>query len=336
MDVKLQRILRVVAALAATLATGTLGFRFIAKFPWLDAVYMAVMTMTTVGYGEIHPLNEQARLFNTFYMLLSVSMLLLALGVMTQAIIEAQLGNVLEKRRTRRMIEHLKDHYIICGFGRVGRGAALELRQSEMPFVIIDKREERVEYAMRQGYLACLGDSTRDETLKEVHVERAAGLIGALATDADNLFAVISAKTLNPKIRVSVRAAEEEAERKMRQVGADSVFAPYVMTGTRLAQALLRPHVHQFLDFATTSLGLNVKIEQLQVGPQCELVDRTLAETRIRSELKAIVLAIRRSDGSMEFNPAADSVIRAGDYLIVMGEPEPLRQLERRVTGGLV
>lgn len=334
MEMQFKRIVRVVGALAATLVTGACGFHFVAGFPWLDAVYMAVMTMTTVGYGEIHPLNETARLFNTFYMLLSVSMLLLALGVMTQAIIEAQLGNLLGKRRTKKMIDHLKDHYIICGFGRVGRGAALELKQANVPFVIIDKREDRVDYAMRMGYLGCLGDSTRDETLKEVHVERAAGLIGALATDADNLFAVISAKTLNPTIRVSVRAAEEEAERKMRQVGADSVFAPYVMTGTRLAQALLRPHVHQFLDFTTTSLGLNVRIEQLAVGAQCDLVDRSLAETRIRSELKVIVLAIRRAGGEMEFNPAADAVIRAGDFLIVMGEPEPLRQLEARVTGG--
>lgn len=329
----IRRIVNVGAAIAATILVGTLGFALIANFPWLDAVYMAVMTMTTVGYGEIRPMSETARLFNTFYMLLSVSMLLLALGVMTQTIFEAQLGNVLGKRRVKKMIDKLENHYIICGFGRVGRGAAAELKQSGVPHVIIDRREDRVEWAMRQGYLACLGDSTRDETLNEVRVMQAKGLIAALATDADNLFAVISAKTLNPKIRVAARAAEEEAERKMRQVGADAVFAPYVMTGTRLAQSLLKPHVRQFLDFATTNIGLDVGIEQLEVGAESDLVGKSLADLRIRSELKVIVLAIRRSDGKMVFNPPADAVIQSRDYLIVMGETEPLRRLESRVTG---
>lgn len=333
MQSPIRRIVIVGLAIVGTIVVGTLGFGLIAHFPWLDAVYMAVMTMTTVGYGEIRPMNETARLFNTFYMLLSVSMLLLALGVMTQTIFEAQLGNLLGKRRVKKMIDKLDNHYIICGFGRVGRGAAAELRQSGVPHVIIDRREDRVEWAMRQGYLACLGDSTRDETLNEVRVMQAKGLIAALATDADNLFAVISAKTLNPNIRVAARAAEEEAERKMRQVGADSVFAPYVMTGTRLAQSLLKPHVRQFLDFATTNIGLDVSIEQLEVGVGSDLVGKSLADLRIRSELKVIVLAIRRADGKMEFNPAANAVIEARDYLIVMGENEPLRRLETRVTG---
>jgi len=317
------------------MAIGTLGFVFIAGYPWLDAVYMAIMTMTTVGYGEIRPLSQAARIFNTFYMLLGVSMLLLALGVMTQTIIEIQFGNLLGKRRVRKMIDQLENHYIVCGFGRVGRGAASELQQAGVKLVIIDRREDRVEWAMRNGYLACLGDSTRDETLKEVRLDKAAGLIAALATDAENLFAVISAKTLNPRIRVAARAAEEEAERKMRQVGADSVFAPYVMTGTRLAQSLLKPHVHQFLDFATTSIGLNVRIEQLEVQRGSDLTGRTLADLRIRSELKVIVLAIRRADGNMLFNPPADATIAPNDYLIVMGEPDPLRRLEARVMGTL-
>lgn len=321
------------AAIGTTMAIGTLGFVFIAGYPWLDAVYMAIMTMTTVGYGEIRPLSQAARIFNTFYMLLGVSMLLLALGVMTQTIIEIQFGNLLAKRRVRKMIDQLENHYIVCGFGRVGRGAASELQQAGVKLVIIDRREDRVDWAMRNGYLACLGDSTRDETLKEVRLDKAAGLIAALATDAENLFAVISAKTLNPRIRVAARAAEEEAERKMRQVGADSVFAPYVMTGTRLAQSLLKPHVHQFLDFATTSIGLNVRIEQLEVQQGSDLTGRTLADLRIRSELKVIVLAIRRSDGNMLFNPPAEATIAARDYLIVMGEAEPLRRLEARVMG---
>lgn len=329
----LQRALLIAAAIVTILATGTIGYVVIADYPWFEAFYMAAITMTTVGYAEVLPLDRAGRIFNAVFMVLSVSTLLMAVGVMTQAVIEFQFGNILEKRRGKRMIDKLKGHYIICGFGRVGRGAAAELHRAGVPLVVIDRREERVEWAMRSGYLACLGDSTRDEILKEAQVEHAAGLIAALATDADNLFAVISAKTLNSRIRVAARAAEEEAERKMRQVGADSVFAPYVITGTRLAQSLLKPHVHQFLDFATTSLGLEVDIEQLEVSPASDIGGRSLAELRIRSELKVIVLAIRRSNGEMLFNPPADAVIEARDYLIVMGEADALRRLERRVTG---
>jgi voltage-gated potassium channel len=177
------------------------------------------------------------------------------------------------------------------------------------------------------------GDSTGDETLKQAGIERARGLIAALATDADNLFAVISAKTINPSIVVAARAADEEAERKMRQVGADAVFAPYTMTGMRLAQALLKPHVREFLDFATTHLGPSVKLEQLEVSSGSDLVGKSLAELRIGREMKVIVLGIRRTSGEMLFNPSAESLVQAGDFLIVMGEPDPLRRLEARVMG---
>lgn len=333
MTPQIRRILLVVAAIASTLAIGTVGYVVVAGYPWFDAFYMAAITMTTVGYGEVLPLGHAGRVFNSVFLILSASTLLLAMGVMTQTVIELQFGSLLGRRRSKKMIANLKDHYIICGFGRVGRGAAAELREAGASLVIIDRREERVEWAMRSGYLACLGDSTRDETLKEAQIHTAVGLIGALATDADNLFVVISAKSLNSRIRVAARAAEEEAERKMRQVGADFVFAPYVITGTRLAQSLLKPHVHQFLDFATTSIDLNVSIEQLEVSANSELQGRSLAELKIRSELKVIVLAIRRADGNMLFNPPAEAIIETNDYLIVMGEPEPLRRLEARLTG---
>lgn len=334
MTIQIRRILFVVAAIATTLAIGTVGYVVVADYPWFDAFYMAAITMTTVGYGEVIPLKHAGRVFNSVFLIISASTLLLAMGVMTQTVIELQFGNLLEKRRSKKMIANLKNHYIVCGFGRVGRGAAAELHQAGASLVVIDRREERVEWAMRSGYLACLGDSTRDETLKDVQIHTAAGLIAALATDADNLFVVISAKTLNSRIRVAARAAEEEAERKMRQVGADSVFAPYVMTGTRLAQSLLKPHVHQFLDFATTSLGLNVSIEQLEVSVNSDIVGKSLADLRIRSDLKVIVLAIRRADGTMLFNPPAEATIETSDYLIVMGEPDPLSKLETRVAGG--
>ena len=326
----------IAAAIVLTLGVGTAGFVLIAGFPVFDGFYMALITMTTVGYMEVHPLSVAGRVFNSCYMFLSVCTLLLTMGVMTQGIIEAQLGNLLERRRMRKMIDKLRGHFIVCGFGRVGRGAAQELRAAGVALLIIDKQEERVEWAIRNGYLAVLGDSTRDETLKEAGVEHAKGLIAALATDADNLFAVISAKTLNANIHIATRAAEEEAERKMRQVGAESVFAPYTMTGTRLAQSLLKPHVRQFLDFTTSHLGESVSIEQIEVLAGCDLVGRTLKESKIGRELKVIVLGILRARGEMIFNPSAETVVEASDFLIVMGEADPLRRLETRVGGAHV
>jgi len=332
----LWRVAIVAAAILLTLSAGTAGFALVAGYPVFDAFYMALITMTTVGYMEVHQLSVAGRVFNSFYMLLSVCTLLLTMGVMTQGIIEAQLGSLLERRSMRKMIDQLRGHFIVCGFGRVGRGAAQELRDAGVSLLLVDKREDRVEWAMRNGYLAVLGDSTRDETLKEAGVERASGLIAALATDADNLFAVISAKTLNPQIHVAARAAEEEAERKMRQVGADAVFAPYTMTGTRLAQSLLKPHVRQFLDFTTSHLGPSVSIEQIEVLPGCELVGRTLKDLKIGRELKVIVLGIRRTSGEMIFNPSAETVVESRDFLIVMGESEPLGRLEARVGSASV
>jgi voltage-gated potassium channel len=197
----------------------------------------------------------------------------------------------------------------------------------------VDKSEDKTERAIKAGYLAVQADATRDETLRGVHIDRARGLIAALATDADNLFVVISAKTLCPKVRVVARAGDDEAESKMLRVGADAVYAPYNVTGIRLAQALLRPHVFQFLDFATTSLQVDVRIEQLGVGAGSALAGKSLSETRLRSDMKVVVLAIRRAGGGMVFNPPAEAVIEPGDNLIVMGEPEPLRLLEQRVAG---
>jgi voltage-gated potassium channel len=330
-----QRFLMLGAITVAVLSVGTLGFYFIAGYPLFDALYMALITMTTVGYSELQGLNHAGRVFNIFYIILAVSVLFMAIGMIAQTIIEAELGDIFGKRRVRKMIDSLRNHYIVCGFGRVGRGAAAELKEAGVPLVIVDRNPDKVERAMRSGYLAVLADSTRDETFRDVQVSHARGLVAALATDADNVFAVISAKNLNPKIYIAARAAEEEAEQKLRLVGADSVIAPYAVTGVRLAQSLLKPHVRQFLDFTTTHSfgGLNVRIEQLEVASNSDLVSRSLAEARLRSELKVIVLAIRRADADMVFNPPADCIIRSGDYLIVMGEPEGLRRLEQRIAG---
>jgi voltage-gated potassium channel len=231
------------------------------------------------------------------------------------------------------MIDKLANHYIICGYGRVGRGAAEELRAAGAAFVIVDRDPERGERAAKAGMLVLTADSTRDETLHAAGVTRARGLIAALETDADNLYVILSARTLNPMLNLAARVAEEEAEQKLRRAGADAVIAPYAITGHRLAQSLLRPHVSQFLDFADNSLGTDVAIEQVRVGDASEYVSKSLQQAQLRRDLGVVVLAMRKSSGQMLFNPPAEAEIQGGDYLIVMGRHADLRKLEGLLTG---
>jgi len=323
-----RRLLCILVAIAATLAIGTVGFTVIDDYPPFDAFYMTLTTMTTVGYAEVHPLSRAGRIFNSFLIFFGVTTIFIAIGAMTQTIIELEFGDAIGKRRNKRMIDKLKNHYIICGYGRVGRGAAEELQHAGVPFVVVDIDEDRVERAIHAGMLAVAADSTRDETLRQVGIECARGLVAALATDADNLFVLLSAKGLNPHLYLAARAAEEGAEEKMRRAGADAVFAPYAITGHRLAQSMLRPHVVQFLDFTTREIGMDVGIEQVRVAEASEMVSRTIKEMQIGRDVGVIVLAIRKRDGHMLFNPPADTAVEGGDYLIVMGRPENLRALE--------
>jgi voltage-gated potassium channel len=321
-----RRFLLVSLAIAATLVLGTVGFIWIEGYPAFDAFYMTLITMTTVGYEEVHPLSRAGRIFNSFVIFFGVATIFIGIGAMTQTIIELELGDALGRRRTKRMIDKLQDHFIVCGFGRVGRGAAAELRQAGARFLVVDRRPERVEQAIAAGMLAVAADATRDQTLRDAGIEHARGLIAALSSDADNLFVLLSAKGLNPRIYAAARAAEEEAEEKMRRAGANAVFAPYSITGQHMAQALLRPHVRQFLDFTTT--GMDVSIEQVEIADGGSLAGRTIQQLQLRREVGVIVLAIRKQDGGMLLSPPAETAISSGDYLIVMGRQEDLRALE--------
>jgi voltage-gated potassium channel len=327
-----KRLLYILVAIAATLTIGTVGFSLIGGYPVFDAFYLTLTTMTTVGYGDTF--SHSTRLFNAFLIIFGVTTIFIAIGAMTQTIIEFELGDALGKRRNKRMIDKLKDHYIICGFGRVGRGAAAELQHAEVPFVVVDREPHRVESAMLAGMLAVAADATSDETLHQIGIERARGLVAALSTDADNLFVLLSAKGLNPKLYVATRAAEEGAEEKMRRAGADAVFAPYSITGHRLAQSLLRPHVVQFLDFTTKDIAMDISLEQVRVSAGSEVVGKTIREMQLRRNLGVIVMAIRRRDGNMLFNPPADTAVEAGDFLIVMGKQDDLLALEALAEPG--
>ena len=324
----LRRIRLIFLSVTAVFATGILGFVYLENYPWFDAFYLTLTTVTTIGYGEIHPLSPRGRMFNSFLIITGVGLMLQAVTLVAHLVLERELGDLLGRRKSKRMIDRLTEHFIICGFGRVGRGAALEMQRSNVPFVVVDHSEDKVERAMRMGMLAVLADCTRDETLRELKIERARGLVSALASDADNMFLILSAKTLNAKLMISARANEEESEEKLRRAGADMVFAPYYLTGHRLAQSVLKPHVQEFMDIFSRNMGLSASMEQVRVAAGCELAGKSLKELQLRRDLGVIVLAIRHKESGMLFNPPADAVLGAGDYLIVMGEPQALRRLE--------
>jgi voltage-gated potassium channel len=329
-----KRLILIVAALLITVTGGTLGFVLVDHYPAFDAFYMTLITISTVGYQEIHPLSHAGRIFNSFLIFFGDTIMLLAIGSMTQAVIELELNQYFGKRRIKRMIDHLKDHYIVCGFGRVGRGAATELQRAGVPYLVVDKDEDRVEWAMKAGMLAVLADATDDDTLRDAGILRAKGLIATLQSDADNLFMVLSAKALKPSLIVSARVATEQSEKKLRLAGADYVFAPYDMTGNRMAQVMLKPHVYQFIDFTTKGIGLDVGIEQVRVPNASPYASKTLLDLQIRRELGVVIMAIRKSDGRMIVNPPAEAEIDSGDYLIAMGEAANLARLTKMFTEG--
>lgn len=328
----IRRILIIAGLLSITVAAGTAGFVFIEGYSWFDAFYMTISTITTIGYQEIKPLSHSGRVFNSFLIIFGVSAVFVAVGAMTQTIIELELQGRYGEHRKKQMIHQLHDHFIVCGYGRVGRNASAEFQRAGSPFLVIDRDEQRVAKATSAGMLAMAADATCDDSLREAGVLKAKGLVAALASDADNLFIILSAKALNPQLTVVTRASEEEAGEKLRRAGADTVLTPFSMAGRQLADVLLRPHVVEFMDFARSNIGTGVVMEQVRVTPRTEVTRKTFGELLELRKSGVIVLAIRKPSGDTIFNPPPDFTISAGDILILMGERANLQRLEKILT----
>jgi voltage-gated potassium channel len=314
-------------ALLLVIALGTAGFHVIEGWPWFDGFYMVITSLTTIGYQETHPLSHAGRVFNIAVILCGVSLMFLAIGSLTQALLEFELQHFFGRRRMERDIGRLADHYIICGAGRVGRSVARELTRRPVPFVILENNESKAQKFGAEEWLTLIGDATQEQTLREARIEYARGLVAATTTDATNLYIVLTARSLNPRLRIIARASEEMAEKHLLSAGADSVVSPYVFAGQRIAHSFLRPHVVSFLDTATTHLGMDLEIGEVPIAGQSPFAGKTIESSRIRQDRGVIILAIKREAG-MRFNPAPDDRIEAGDYLIAMGEPQQLRELE--------
>jgi voltage-gated potassium channel len=319
--------LRLIAlALAGVMLVGMAGFHLIEGWPWFDGFYMVLTTLTTIGYQEIHPLSHAGRVFNVFVIVTGVSLAFLGIGALTQALLEFELRSFFGRRKMERSIGRLADHYIICGAGRVGRSAARELARRPVPFVIVEQNEVKAA-RFSDDWLVMVGDATQEQTLRQAQIERARGLVAATTTDATNLYIVLTARGLNPGLKIIARASEEDAEKHLLTAGADSVVSPYLFAGQRIAQSFLRPHVVSFLDTATTHLGMDLEIGEIMVGRDSKFAGKTVESSRIRQDRGVIILAIKRAE-KMHFNPAPDHGIESGDCLIAMGEPSQLRQLE--------
>jgi voltage-gated potassium channel len=332
-DVKVPSILKILPVLLVLLVlAGIAGFHFIEGWTYFDGFYMVLTTITSIGYGEIHPLSHTGRLFNSFIIITGVGLVLLLVGGASRTLLEFELQSVFGRRRMDREISRLTGHYIICGAGRVGRSAARELARRPLPFVVVDTNEEKLQKYSSEGWLTSLGDATQAPVLQQLRIEQAQGLVAATTTDAINIYIILTARALNPKLKIIARAAEEEAEKHLITAGADSVVSPYKFAGYRIAQTFMRPNVVDFFDTAMNQQR-PLEIEEVKVGKGAHFAGKTLEGSRIRQEMGVVVLAIKGEHTAMRFNPPPDEVIHEGDHLIAMGDPEGLRKLEDSSLG---
>lgn len=325
------RLLLVMGLLVSVLGVGTIGFHLVEGWQWFDSFYMALITLTTVGYSEVFPLTQAGRAFNSVLMLSGVLVVFVSIGILADTMIKLELADFFGRRRRTRVLSGLSNHYIVCGAGRVGRGAVEELSRSGVPVVMIDSDEGRAQWAIDREIPTLIADATRDDTLREARIEQARGLVAAIGSDAENVYVTLAARSLNPNLRISARSSDEQAEDKLRTAGASAVFTPYPVIGHRLAQSLLRPHVLSFLDVASAfsrASGQDLEIGQVPVLPTSEVVSQTLEESQIRRRYGVIVLAIQKPSQDMLFNPGGDIRVEAGDYLIAMGETKDLKRME--------
>lgn len=321
---------RVLLALIAWQAVGILAFHEIEHWSWFDSAYMVVTTVATVGYKEVHDLSQAGRAFNIVFIMVGVGLVFLAIGVLTQALLEFELGIYFGQRRMEREIARLNDHYIICGAGRVGRSTARELERKPVPFVVLDTSAEKLA-SLPSNWLSYQGDATKEDALRHVGIERASGLVAAATLDATNIYVVLTARSLNPKLRIIARVSEEVAEKHLLTAGADTVISPYWFAGRRIAANFIRPNVMSFLDLATMGLGeRQLEIEEIRIESGSPFAGQTIESSKIRQQMGVIVLAIKRGEqGAMRFNPSGEDLIESGDFLIAMGEPSSLRRLEQ-------
>ncbi len=314
--------------LALVVGMGTLGYMAIEEWGLLDALYMTVITISTVGFGEVHPVSDQGRMLTMIILISGLGVMGYLVGTLTQTLVEGQLLRIMGRKKLERQIKALKDHYIICGYGRMGRIVCEEIEKTKpTPMVVIDKESSVTAKIGEDGHLYILGDATEEECLIKAGILSAKALVTALDSDADNLYITLTAKGLNRQLIVLARAGRVGSEKKLLHAGADRVISPHQIGGFRMAQALLRPTVTEFIDFAIHHVDAALGMEEIPVRPNSKLTDVTLVDSGIRKELDLIIVAIKKASGEMLFNPASHTRIQIGDTLIALGHKSSLIKL---------
>ena len=330
----LRRVQSAGLALAVITVVGVLGYMSFEGWSFSDALYMTVITLTTVGYREVRELNTSGQLWTMLLLITGVGTLFYAAVSSVELVVEGTVRGYFGRRRVKAAIRKLSDHYILCGYGRVGRQVAHEFLADEVPFVIVDQDPEVLEECMAEGYLTLLGEAADDDVLAEAGVLNAGGLIAAVDSDADNVFVVLSARKLNPKLHIVARASSDETAAKLEIAGADRTLSPYAVGGRRLAALATQPLVVDFLDVVTHGeKGIEFRLEEFSVPEDSTIADRTIGELEIGERTGAIVLAFRTTEGNFDTTPSAEDRLHAGDTLIVLGSREQIGRLEKLMHG---
>jgi voltage-gated potassium channel len=318
-----------VVLLLAVLAGGTAGYMVIEGWNAWDAFYMTVTTVATVGFQEVHPLSFGGQVFTAVLIFCGVGTAFYTVTLLATVIVEGGLHQRFETRRAARMLEQISNHFILCGYGRIGSIIAHELHQQGVPLAVVERDPDRVRQVVANGWLALEADASREEVLAKAGIHRARGLIAAVGTDAENVFTVLTARVMRPDLFIIARVESDDAEHKLRRAGADRVISPYQIGATHMAQTALRPAVVDFVQLATSSERLDLSMEQVRIKNDSALANQSIVDAGIRQKFGVIVVGIKRAAGTMEFNPPPEAVMRPGDELVVLGRTESVKALEK-------
>lgn len=311
------------------LLVGTVGYRLIEGWPLFDALYMTVITLTTVGYAEVHELSTAGRAFTMVLLLGGVVVFVYAITEAFRGIISGEVRTVLGRQLMERSLAELREHMIVCGYGRMGHLVCDHFAAQGLAFVVIDRQPELLADFQTPRALPLHGDATSDEVLRRAGVERARALVAVTTSDADNLYITMSARLLNERVFIVARAEDQRAEQKLVRAGADRVVSPYAIGGARMAQAVLRPTVVDFLELATRTEHLALQIEEVQIQAGSRLAGTTLRDSRVGQDLGIMIVAVKKGSGEMRFNPPPDAALEPGDILITLGPRPQLDRLEQ-------
>lgn len=313
-----------VLLLLGTMLVGTVGYVVIEGWSIGDAFYMTVISLTTTGFTEVRPLSPAGRAITVFVIISGIASLAYVGGRLLQLAVELYL---LRRGRMDREIQRLKNHVILCGYGRMGRHIASDLAEARVPFVVLESDSQMATVLEEHGYLHIIGDASSDELLKAAGVERAKGLIAVVSSDAENVYTTLTAKSINPAVTIVARALTDESAPKLRTAGADRVIKPYEMVGRRIAQLVIRPAMVEFVDTIARSNAGEITMEEMTVSKDSSLIGIALRDTPIRSRLNVIIVAIRRGEDDLVYNPGPDAHFEVGDRLVAIGRSEQLAEL---------